>query len=79
VDGGRGGRREEYEDQEPRRPGQVGEEVSRVLGADGDGPVAWRGARASASRWTVDFERLAAVGNPVGQRMGGAAEGGGRG
>jgi hypothetical protein len=50
--GGQGGRRggggcggglhEEYGDQEPRRPGQVGEEAARVPGADGDGPVVWQ-------------------------------------
>jgi hypothetical protein len=35
-----GGQREEYGDQEPRRPGQVGEEAARVPGADGGGPAA---------------------------------------
>jgi hypothetical protein len=35
------------------------------LGADGGGPAAWRGARASA-----DFERQAAEEYPVGQRTG---------
>jgi hypothetical protein len=58
---------------EPRRPRQVGEEVARVPGADSGGPAAWRGARASA-----DFRRPTAVENPVGQRTGGATEGGGR-
>jgi hypothetical protein len=47
---------------------------ARVPGADGGGPAAWRGERASA-----DFGRLAAAENPVGQRTGGAAEGSGRG
>jgi hypothetical protein len=42
--------------------------------ADDGGPTAWREARASA-----DFGRSAAAENPVGQRTGGAAEGGGRG
>jgi hypothetical protein len=60
-----GGRREEYGDQEPQRPGQVGEEAARVLGADGGGPVVWRGARASA-----DFWRPPAAEKPVGQRTG---------
>jgi hypothetical protein len=62
---------------EPRRqgrPGQVEEEAAHVPGADGGGPMAWRGVRASA-----DSGRPAAVENPVGQRTGGAAEGGGRG
>jgi hypothetical protein len=62
---------------EPRRlgrPGQVGEEAARVPGANGGGPAAWQGARASA-----DFGRPAAAKNPMGQRMGGTAEGGGRG
>jgi hypothetical protein len=74
-----GGRREEYGDQEPRRPGQVGEEAARVPGADGGGPAAWRGVRASAGRWTTDFGRPPAAENPVGQRTGGTAEGGSRG
>jgi hypothetical protein len=38
-----------------------------------------KGARASAGRWTADFGRPAEAENPVGQRTGGAAEGGGRG
>jgi hypothetical protein len=54
---------------EPRRPGQVREEVARVPGADGGGPAAWRGERVSA-----DFGRPAAAENPVGQRTGAAAE-----
>jgi hypothetical protein len=53
-----------------RRPVQVGEEASRVLGADDGGPAAWRGVRALA-----DFGRPPAAENPVGQRTGGAAEG----
>jgi hypothetical protein len=36
-----GGRREEYGDQEPRRPGRVGEEAARIPGADSGGPTAW--------------------------------------
>jgi hypothetical protein len=77
----------------PGRPGQVGEEAARVPGADGGRPAAWRGARASGdfgrpvadrqrgggARASADFERLAVVENPMGQRTGGAAEGGGRG
>jgi hypothetical protein len=59
---------------EPRRLGQVGEKATHVPGADGGRPVAWRRARASA-----EFGRPAAAENPVGQRTGGAAEGGGRG
>jgi hypothetical protein len=62
------------EPRRPGRPGLVGEEAARVPGADSGGPAAWRGARAS-----VDFRRPAAAENPVGQRTGGAAEGGGRG
>jgi hypothetical protein len=43
-------------------------------GADDGGPAAWWGARASA-----DFGRPVAAENHVGQRTGGAAEGGDRG
>jgi hypothetical protein len=63
----------------------VGEEAARVPGADGGGPAAWRGVRASTGRWTADFGRSAAADNPVGQRTTvaenpvGAAKGGGRG
>jgi hypothetical protein len=46
-------------------PGQVGKEAARVPGADGGGPAAWRGARAS-----TDFGSPAAAENTVGQRMG---------
>jgi hypothetical protein len=53
---------------------EVAEEAACVPGADGGGPAAWRGARASA-----DFRRPAAAENPVGQRTGGATEGNGRG
>jgi hypothetical protein len=74
-----GGRREEYGDQVPRRPGQVEEEAACVPGADSGGPAAWRGARASAGRWTVDFGRPAAAENPVGQKTRGAMEGGDQG
>jgi hypothetical protein len=49
-------------------------EAARVPGADSSGPAAWRGVRALA-----DFGRPAAAENPVGQRTGGAAEGGGQG
>jgi hypothetical protein len=80
--GGRGwggGRCEKYEDEESRRPGQVGEEAGRVTRADDGRPSGWRGARVSAGRWTADSGRPAAVENPGGQRTGGAAEGGGRG
>jgi hypothetical protein len=78
--GGRGGGRcEDYGDQEPQRPGQVGEEAALVLGADGERPTAWRGARASAGRWTADFRKPAATENPVVQRTGDTAECSGRG
>jgi hypothetical protein len=59
---------------EPQRPGQIGEEAARVPGADGDRQATWREARASA-----DFGRPAVAENPVGQRTGSTAEGGGRG
>jgi hypothetical protein len=62
------------ESRRPGRPVQVGEEVARVPRADGGGPATWWGARASA-----DFGRPAAAENPVGERTGGAAEGGSRG
>jgi hypothetical protein len=71
-----GGRCEEDGDEEPERLGQVGEEVDRVPGADG-GMAGGGGGKASAGRWTTDFGRPAAAENPGGQRMGGAAEGGG--
>jgi hypothetical protein len=74
--GGKVGRRTvaAAEPQRPGRAGKVGEEAARVPGADNGGPTAWRGARVSA-----DFGRPAAAENPVGQRTGGAAEGGSRG
>jgi hypothetical protein len=66
-----GGPHEEYGEE----AGEDGVEVvARVLGADDGGPAAWRGARASA-----DFGRPAVAENPVGQKMGSAAEGGGQG
>jgi hypothetical protein len=65
---GRQGVRRAMAEAEPRRPGQVGEEVARVPGADGGGPASWRGARVLVGRWKAE--------NPVGQRTGGAAEGG---
>jgi hypothetical protein len=52
--------------------GEDGTEDDDGEEADGGGPAAWQGVRASA-----DFGRPAAVENPVGQRTGGAAEGGG--
>jgi hypothetical protein len=39
----------------------------------------WRTGGVAGARASADFGRLAAVENPVGQRTGGAAEGGGRG
>jgi hypothetical protein len=39
-------------------------------GADSGGPAAWRGARASAGRWTAESGRPAVAENPRGQRTG---------
>jgi hypothetical protein len=60
---GEDGAEQEDGEEEPRRPGQVGGEASRFPGVDGGGPAAWRGARASAGRWTADSGRPAAVEN----------------
>jgi hypothetical protein len=61
----------EQDGEEDNAEEEAGEEGAPVLGADGGGPTSWRGARASA-----DFKRPAAAENPVGQRTGGATEGG---
>jgi hypothetical protein len=45
---------EEDGEEEPQRSGQVGEEVGRVPGAYGGGPVAWRGrGRRQVGRWRI--------------------------
>jgi hypothetical protein len=60
-----------------RRPGQVGEEAALFPGGDDGEPAA--GGEGVGGSVAVDFGRPPAAENPVGQRMGGAVEGGGQG